>query len=316
MNPDGVRLMIQLNDMRVDYDGFTAVQGLTLHIPAGQVFGLIGPNGAGKTSTIRVLATLQEPTYGEVYVGGYDAAEAPDQVHRLLGFMPDLAPVYDDLKVWEFLDLFASAYFIRRRDRRRRVDEVLDMVDLKSKRDVKGGTLSRGMTQRCVLAKTLLHGPKVLLLDEPASGVDPIARIEFRRIVRRLAAEGRTVLVSSHILTELSDMCDAIGVMQKGAMIEHGRIDDITARMQPKRVVEIDCPRAAETAEGLLAQRPGVVTITREGKTLSIEFDGDEVELAGLLRYLVGSGVAVTRFVEHKMSVEDIMLQLGAKEVS
>jgi len=308
--------MIQLSDMRVDYDGFTAVQGLNLHIPAGQVFGLIGPNGAGKTSTIRVLATLQEPTYGEVHVGGYDVADQPDQVHRLLGFMPDLAPVYDDLKVWELLDLFASAYFIHRRDRKRRIDEVLDMVDLQAKRDVKGGTLSRGMTQRCVLAKTLLHEPDVLLLDEPASGVDPLARIEFRRIVRRIAAEGKTVLVSSHILTELADMCDAIGVMQKGEMIEQGRIDDITARMQPKRIVEIDCPHAADSAEGLLVPRPGVVAVTREGKTLSIEFEGDEVELAGLLRYLVASGVAVTRFVEHKMNVEDIMLELGAKEVS
>lgn len=308
--------MIQLNDMRVDYDGFTAVHGLTLHIPAGQVFGLIGPNGAGKTSTIRVLATLQEPTYGEVHVGGYDVAEEPDQVHRLLGFMPDLAPVYDDLKVWEFLDLFASAYFIHRRDRRRRVNEVLDMVDLQAKRDVKGGTLSRGMTQRCVLAKTLLHEPKVLLLDEPASGVDPIARIEFRRIVRRLAGEGRTVLVSSHILTELADMCDAIGVMQKGEMIESGRIDDIITKMQPKRLVEIDCPHAADTAEQMLAARPGVVSVSREAKTVTVEFAGDSVELAGLLTYLVAGGVAVTRFVEHKMNVEDIMLQLGAKEVS
>lgn len=308
--------MIQISEMRVDYDGFTAVRDLSLEIPAGQVFGLIGPNGAGKTSTIRVLATLQEPTYGEVHVGGFDVAEQPDRVHAILGFMPDLAPVYDDLKVWEFLDLFAAAYFVDRRDRKRRVNEVLDMVELGGKRDVKGGTLSRGMTQRCVLAKTLLHQPQVLLLDEPASGVDPIARIEFRKIMRRLAAEGRTVLVSSHILTELSDMCDAIGVMQRGEMIESGRIDDIVGRMQPKRVVEIDCPGAADTAAGLLDGRPGVVALNHEGKRLSLEFDGDEVELAGLLRYLVASGVAVTRFVEHKMNVEDIMLELGAKEVS
>ncbi|MEM9414140.1 MAG: ABC transporter ATP-binding protein [Planctomycetota bacterium] len=308
--------MIQISEMRVDYDGFTAVRDLSLEIPGGQVFGLIGPNGAGKTSTIRVLATLQEPTYGEVHVGGFDVAEQADQVHGILGFMPDLAPVYDDLKVWEFLDLFASAYFVHRRDRKRRIGEVLDMVELGTKRDVKGGTLSRGMTQRCVLAKTLLHEPKVLLLDEPASGVDPIARIEFRKILRRLAAEGRTVLVSSHILTELSDMCDAIGVMQKGEMIESGRIDDIVQRMQPKRIVEIDCPDAADTAAGLLHARPGVVDVKRDAKTLSVEFEGDAVELAGLLRYLVASGVAVTRFVEHKMDVEDIMLELGAKEVS
>lgn len=303
--------MIQIRNMRVDYDGFTAVHDLSLDIDAGQVFGLIGPNGAGKTSTIRVLATLLEPTYGEVRVGGFDVAEQPDRVHGILGFMPDLAPVYDDLKVWEFLDLFASAYGLERRERRRRIDECLELVDLSGKRNVKGAALSRGMTQRCVLAKTLLHNPTVLLLDEPASGVDPIGRIEFRKIMRSLARRGHTVLVSSHILTELADMCDAIGVMEEGHMIESGRIDSIVTRMQPNRRVEIDCPKAADTAEQFLPNRPGVLSVKRDGITLTLDFDGDEDDLAGLMTYLVGSGVAVTRLVETKMDVEDIMLSLG-----
>lgn len=308
--------MIQILNMRVDYDGFTAVHDLSLEIGAGQVFGLIGPNGAGKTSTIRVLATLLEPTYGEVHIGGFDVAEQPDQVHRILGFMPDLAPVYDDLKVWEFLDLFASAYYIDRRTRHKRVDECLDMVDLSAKRDVKGSALSRGMTQRCVLAKTLLHNPKVLLLDEPASGVDPIGRIEFRKIMRDLAQRGHTVLVSSHILTELSDMCDAIGVMQEGRLIESGQINEIVTRMQPNRRLEIDCPKAAPAAEQILPGRPGVLKVTREDSTLILEFEGDDEDLAGLMTYLIGSGIAVTRFVESRMDVEDIMLSLDARRVS
>lgn len=308
--------MIQTTDLRVDYDGFTAVHGLNLEIPAGQVFGLIGPNGAGKTSTIRVLATLQQPTYGEVSVGGFDVAEQADQVHRILGYMPDLAPVHDDLKVWEMLDMFAAAHGVERSDRKRRVGECLDMVSMGKKRDVKGKALSRGMMQRVVLAKTLLHEPKVLLLDEPASGVDPVARIEFRRIMRRLADEGRSVLVSSHILTELADMCDAIGIMREGRMVVHGKIDDIVRKVQPKRIVEIDCPGHGMSAAAQLRGRPGVLVASYEGDTVSVEFAGDANELSRLLTFLVGGGVAVTRFVEKRFDVEDIMLQLDGMEMT
>ncbi|MEM1354204.1 MAG: ABC transporter ATP-binding protein [Planctomycetota bacterium] len=308
--------MISTRDMRVDYDDFTAVRDLTLEIPQGRVFGLIGPNGAGKTSTIRVLATLQQPTYGEVRVGGFDVADQPEAVHRVLGFMPDLAPVHDDLKVWEFLDLFAASHDLDRRERKRRVAECLEMVELEGKRDVMAGTLSRGMMQRCVLAKTLLHDPHVLLLDEPASGVDPIARIEFRRIIRRLAERGRTVLVSSHILTELADMCDMLGIMKQGEMVVSGDIEDIITRMQPKRMIEVDCPKDAASAAPMLAERPGVLSARVEGKTVCLEFDGDDDTLGGLLTFLVGSGVVVTRFVEKRLGVEEIMLKVGAKEAT
>ena len=307
--------MIQINELRVDYDGFTAVHDLSLEIPAGQVFGLIGPNGAGKTSTIRVLATLQEPTYGEVRVGGFDVAEQADEVHRILGYMPDLAPVHDDLKVWEMLDMFAAAHGVARSERKRRVAECLDMVSMQKKRDVKGKALSRGMMQRVVLAKTLLHKPNVLLLDEPASGVDPVARIEFRRIMRRLANEGKSVLVSSHILTELADMCDAIGVMRDGRMVVHGKINDIVSKMQPKRIVEIDCPGSAASSAAQLHARPGVVATSHEGDTVKVEFTGDANELSRLLTFLVSSGVAVTRFVEKPFGVEDIMLELEGMEM-
>ena len=311
----GSVVMIQVNQMRVDYDGFTAVHDLSFEIPAGQVFGLIGPNGAGKTSTIRVIATLLQPTYGDIRVGGIDIAEAPDQVHAILGYMPDLAPVHEDLKVWEMLDMFAAAHGVPRRERLTRVNACLDMVMMDKKRDVKGKALSRGMMQRVILAKTLLHEPDVLLLDEPASGVDPVARIEFRRILRRLANEGKSVMVSSHILTELADMCDAIGVMREGRMIVNGKIDDIVRRVQPKRVVEIDCPGGAESAAAMVAGRPGVNSASGEGKTVSVEFEGDENELGRLLAYLVGSGVPVTRFVEKRFGVEDIMLELEAEGV-
>lgn len=312
--------MIQVSEMRVDYDGFTAVHDLSLDVPAGQVFGLIGPNGAGKTSTIRVLATLQQPTYGDVRVCGIDVTESPDEVHGVLGYMPDLAPVYDDLKVWEMLDMFAASHFVDRRDRKRRVDECLDMVGMTAKREDKGKTLSRGMMQRVVLAKTLVHGPDVMLLDEPASGVDPVARIEFRRILRRLAdEENKTVLVSSHILTELADMCDSIGVMREGQMVVSGQIEEIIQRMQPRRVVEIDCQlgaEAASSAAAMLSGRPGVINASSDGPTVSVEFEGDSNELSRLLAYLVAGGVALTRFVEKRFDVEDIMLQLDGMGVA
>lgn len=306
--------MIQISEMRVDYDGFTAVHDLSLEIPAGQVFGLIGPNGAGKTSTIRVLATLQQPTYGEVRVGGFDVVEQADRVHGVLGYMPDLAPVHEDLKVWEMLDLFAAAHGVPRRARKARIDQCLERVSMHDKRETKGRALSRGMMQRVVLAKTLVHDPDVLLLDEPASGVDPVARIEFRRILRRLADEGKSVLVSSHILTELADLCDAIGVMRQGRMVISGRIDDIVRTIQPKRIIEIDCTSSADAAASMLADRPGVVGVFHRGQTVSVEFSGDTNEQSRLLAYLVAGGVSVTRFVEKRFGVEDIMLQLDGMQ--
>lgn len=308
--------MIQVSEMRVDYDGFTAVHDLSLDIPAGQVFGLIGPNGAGKTSTIRVLATLHQPTYGEVRIGGIDIAEHPDKVHAILGYMPDLAPVHDDLKVWEMLDMFAAAHFMTQPARRERVTECLDMVGMNAKRDVKGSALSRGMMQRVILAKTLLHDPDVLLLDEPASGVDPVARIEFRRILRRLADRGKTVLVSSHILTELADMCDSIGIMSEGHMVVYGEINEIVAKMQPRRVIEIDCGDQVEQAAALLADKPGVGEIEVNKQTASVTFDGGPAELSALLTVLIGEGIAVTRFVEKHFGVEDIMLKIDGMKMA
>src|SRR5690606_21977718 len=185
-----------------------------------------------KTSTIRVLATLLEPTYGEVTVAGVDLFEAPDEVHEIIGYMPDLAPVISDLKVWEFLDLYAHSHGFRRRARRERIDACLERVRLTDKRNVYGRALSRGMMQRVVLAKTLLHDPKLLLLDEPASGMDPIARRDLRRILEELAEDGAAIVVSSHILSELSDMCTSVGIMHGGRLLEHGPIDRVMSAIE------------------------------------------------------------------------------------
>jgi len=308
--------MITTRDMRVDYDGVPAVRDLNLDIEAGEVFGLIGPNGAGKTSTIRVLATLQEPTYGEVHIAGIDILESPADVHRILGYMPDNPPVHDDVTCWEFLDLFAGAYFVDRRSRRRRIDELLAQVGLDSKRNTIAGTLSTGMRQRLVLAKTLLPQPRVLLLDEPASGLDPMARIELRELLKRQGEAGCTVLVSSHILTELSGFCTSIGIMEKGRLVLSGRIDEVTAAMNRHKRIEIDLlvadPRAAEA----LSRDARVSGVCFEGSRITFEFNGSDDDAADLLRDLVGAGLRVRSFTERRMDIEDIFMQVGAREVA
>ncbi|MBB6431308.1 ABC transporter ATP-binding protein [Algisphaera agarilytica] len=316
MSELGRDILIHTADMRVDYGDTTAVHGLNLDIAAGEVYGLIGPNGAGKTSTIKVLATLLEPTYGEVFIGGHDTATHAAEARAVLGYMPDLAPVWEDLKVWEFLDVFARAYAVSHADRRRRVDEVLDVVSLESKRHAMSGSLSRGMTQRLVLAKTLLHKPRVLLLDEPASGLDPIARIEMRDLLKRLAAEGRTVLVSSHILTELSDFCSSIGIMEKGRMVVNGPIDELVAARQTHRRFVVELLEPAIQYEGPLAELDGVAAVASSGDNLDLDFAGDDREASQLLAGLVAKGLPVKGFYEKKRGVEDIMLEVGAKEVS
>jgi ABC-2 type transport system ATP-binding protein len=308
--------MIRLAGLRVDYDDVTAVRDLSVEIRRGEIFGLIGPNGAGKTSTIRVLATLLEPTYGEVEVAGLDVAEHPEAVRRVLGYMPDQPPVHDELRVEDYLACFAAAYELPPDRRRERVEASLRIAGLETKRRSLAGTLSRGMKQRLVLAKTLLHDPQVLLLDEPASGLDPTARIELRELLKGLGREGRTVLVSSHILTELSDFCTSIGIMEKGRMVVSGPIAAIAARLAPHRLFAVALagpdPRAAE----ILRSAPGVASVEGAEAAFTVSFTGTDGEAADLLAALVRGGVRVVGFAERKMDVEDIFVQVGARGVT
>jgi len=309
--------MIQTKDVRVDYDDVTAVADLNLSIGAGEVYGLIGPNGAGKTSTIRVLATLAEPTYGEVTIAGYDVAEEPAHARRVLGYMPDLAPVYEDLRCWEVLDLFGAAHGVGRRERMLRIDELLEKVNLAGKRDAMAGTLSRGMRQRLILAKTLLHRPRVLLLDEPASGLDPIARIDLRNVLRDLAADGCAVLVSSHILSELSGFCTSIGIMEKGRLVKTGRLETIVKEMRARKRLVIEPIGPPERAAALLGEMPGVIDVHRNGDAVvELDLEGDDAAAAAVLRRLIEAGVDVKSFAEKKVDIEAIMLEVGAREVS
>jgi len=310
--------VIETTDIRVDYGDLTAVTDVSLKIGAGEIYGLIGPNGAGKTSLIRVLATLRNPTYGEARIAGFDTVERVAAARRHIGYMPDLAPVYKELKCWEFLDLFAGAYHLRRTTRRARVAACLDRVNLTSKRDAKAGTLSRGMTQRLVLAKTLLHEPSVLLLDEPASGLDPMARVGLRDLLRELAADGRTIVISSHILNELSGFCTSIGIMEKGRLVVDGDLETIVAGLNPTRRFALSAvgDGALERAVAALRERPAVSEIVVDGALATFEFAGDDAEAAELLAELVRGGIAIKAFHEWRRGVEDVVRRVGASETA
>jgi len=302
---------LEIRNLRVDYGKLTAVHDLNLTLMPGEIFGLAGPNGAGKTSTIRVLATLLEPTYGEVSVAGYDLFEAPDKVHGLLGYMPDLAPVIPDLKVWEFLDLYAHSHGFTGREKRARVDTCLAKVGLADKRNVYGRALSRGMMQRVVLAKTLLHDPKLLLLDEPASGMDPIARRDMRRILRALAADGATVVISSHILSELSDTCTSLGIMHLGKLVRDGPMDKVLSSLDGERVrIRIDLMEEAGLCATFLRSRDDVDAIHIEGRRIAFVFRGNEQARSELLRALVVQGIVLSGFTPEQVGIESLLMSL------
>lgn len=309
-------IAIRTVDLRVDYGEFRAVKGLDLEIPAGEIYGLVGPNGAGKTSTFKVLATLMRPTYGDVYIGGIDIAERAHKARYLMGYMPDLAPVPTDIKVWEFLDMFAVAHGVRRgQERKNRLEECLAAVNLQDKRDEICSSLSRGMKQRLVLAKNLLHRPRILILDEPASGMDPISRANLRETLRGLAADGSTVIVSSHILSELSDMCTSVGIMARGELVDTGKIDEVVKNLgRAERTLTLRLIDRAEAARDFLGRQSHVSDVQIVEGGLSFVFDGDESDQVALLKALVNQEFPVRSLEEKVSNIEEIILGLADQD--
>jgi ABC-2 type transport system ATP-binding protein len=301
---------IDIRSLRVDYGDFVAVNDLTLTVPRGEVFGLVGPNGAGKTSTFRVLTTLMEPTYGEVFLDGVDAFENIETARRILGYMPDLAPVPSDLKIWEFLDFHAAAYGLgTKAQRRARVDECLEEVSLMDLRDKWCKELSRGQTQRVVLAKVLLHRPRVLILDEPASGLDPLARRDLRNALRRLAKTGATVFISSHILSELAEMCSSLCVMNQGRLLASGTAEQVRRQLgSTERTLTATLLGRQEEAAAWLSSRPAVHDLRVDGEHVTFGFKGDDEAQADLLAGLIGLGIRLRAFEEKRSSFEDILV--------
>ncbi len=308
--------MIAIRDLRVDYDNLCAVQDLNLTVEEGEVCGLIGPNGAGKTTTMRTMLGLIEPTYGEIEIMGINVQEQPHQVARLLGFMPDFPPMYEDLLVWEFLDLFAASYRVPRPGRPSIIDRYLALVGLEEKRQSLVTELSRGMRQRLMLAKTLLPDPVVLLLDEPASGVDPQGRIDLKNILKRLAAEGKTILISSHILAEMNEFCTSVAIMERGRMVLSGRIDEVNARIMGDSTLSVEVLGETETFLRVLTEEPRAGAAEKKGSTFEFRFRGGPEEASALLARLVSQGVRVASFARRKENLEELFLTVGARELS
>ena len=244
--------MIKTENLTKKYGELFAVKGIELDLQQGDLFGFIGPNGAGKTTTMRIIATLSEPSWGEAYVCNHSIYSEPKEIRRLVGYMPDFFGVYDDMKVIEYLEFFAAAYRIKGPARRKKCDEMLEIVDLDFKRDAFANTLSRGQTQRLGLARVLLHDPQVLLLDEPLSGLDPRARIEMRNLLRRLGQTGKTIIVSSHILPELADVCNKIGIIDRGVMSFSDDVSEVIKKVRDRVILHIGVKTDEERALSLI----------------------------------------------------------------
>lgn len=313
---DRTVIAIETRGLTRDFGKLTAVEFLNLQITSGALFGLIGPNGAGKTTTLRMLAGLLEPTAGQILIGGQLANGNWREMQRQIGYMPDFFGVYEDMLVWEYLDFFARCYGMAANRRRQVIDDLLDLVDLAEKRDDYVQHLSRGMRQRLCLAHALVHDPEVLLLDEPASGLDPRARVEMRELLRELHTMGKTIVLSSHILTELAELCDTVGIIEKGHLVASGSLDEIRTQVVDTRTLRLRVLSDREHALKILKGQPGVGEIYPGDGTLEVEFLGGEDAAADLLANLVSAGVRLAAFSEELSDLEEIFLRLTKGEVA
>jgi len=305
-------IVIKTEGLTKRYGAFQAVTDLSLDIRRGTLFGFIGPNGAGKTTTIRMLCGLLRPTSGRAIVNGIDVARHPRKVKRIIGYLPELFGTYDRMRVWEYLDFFGAAYRMPKKKRTERIEHVLDITGSQYMRDFFVGTLSKGMRQRVGIAKTMVHDPAVLFLDEPMSGLDPVARIEMRELLRKLKALDKTVLISSHILPELEPVCDEVGIIEKSRLLAAGPIKNILAQLQQTRHVQVEMLSRADEAAALLKTEEGISQVKVVENLIQCEFQGDDVRAAALLRMLHERGFEVFRMNEVEVDLEEVFIRVTA----
>jgi ABC-2 type transport system ATP-binding protein len=302
--------MIETHDLTKMYGDLYALNRLNLTLQQGDVYGFIGPNGAGKTTTMRILATLLNPSWGEATVCGYSIYNGSKEIRRVIGYMPDFFGVYDDMKVIEYLEFFASAYRIKGAARRKICEEVLELVDLTYKRDALVTSLSRGMTQRLGLARTLLHDPQVLLLDEPASGLDPRARIEMRALLKELRTMGKTILVSSHILPELADICNKIGIIEQGCLLVNGEVTEVMKQVRTDIVLNIAVAERLTDASSMLESQPEVESVQEKNGVLVVKLNEGINQYSFLAGRLIEHGYELTMFKEDEINLETAFMHL------
>ena len=312
--------IIEIQNLTHRYGKLTAVNNVSLEIEEGTIFGFVGPNGAGKTTTMRILSTLLRPTSGDARVSGCSVREDPRGVRRQIGYMPDFFGVYNEMKVWEYLDFFGDCYDIPGKTRKGLIDDLLELVELAHRRNDYVDSLSRGMKQRLCLARTLAHDPQVLILDEPASGLDPRARIEIRELLRELRSMGKTIFFSSHILLEVAEVCDSIGIIEAGQLIACGSLDEIQRHQQTRRL-RIAVTGRVEEAEQILQSIPGVTQVQVTSRTarrceLEADFVGDDTLQTTILSRLMEAGMPILGFQEVRVELEDVFMRVTKGIVS
>lgn len=310
--------IIEIKELSKNFARRLAVNNVNLSIENGEIFGLVGPNGAGKTTTMRMLVTLLQPDRGEIAVGGYSVRRSPREVRRMIGFMPDSFGVYTDMTVLEYLDFFGACYKIPAAQRKSLIHDLLQLVDIAHRRDDMVDTLSRGLKQRLAIARVLIHDPRILVLDEPASGLDPRARVEIRELLLEIARLGKTIIFSSHILADVAELCTRVGIMESGKLVALGTLDQLTEKAVPHRLIRVAFLDQInlDQAQVALAALPGISTVRPQdglGKAgwlaLEAEFTGDDASLHALLCNLVSQGLPIVHFSEETQDLEEVFMR-------
>ncbi|HSC27808.1 MAG TPA: ABC transporter ATP-binding protein, partial [Vicinamibacterales bacterium] len=303
-------VMLELDGLVRHFDDVRAVDGVSFSVERGMVLGFIGPNGAGKTTTMRILATLDTPQHGDARVGGYSVVEQPEDVRRITGFMPDYAGVYANMTVTEYLDFFARAYDLRGTERRKAVESIIEFMGIGELSDRLVESLSKGLKQRVALGRAIVHNPDLLILDEPAANLDPRARIEFRTLIRELAADGKTILLSSHILGELSEMCDSVAVIEHGKILATGTVREILKGLRRRRILSVRLAGTHDGLERFLLEQPDILNVHEAGGWVQFEFAGGDAEQVSLISGLIAAGFPVLEFSARNAGLEDLFIEI------
>jgi len=307
--------MITVQGLTKVYGSRTALDAVSFEVPRGEIFGFVGPNGAGKTTTLRILAALLEPTAGRAFVDGADVIEHPDLVHDRLGYMPDFFGVYDQLTAAEYLDFYAACYRIPKARRKKIAADLLELVGLTDRRDQSVDTLSRGLKQRLCLARALVHDPAVLLLDEPASGLDPRARVEMREILKELQKMGKTIVISSHILPELTELCTMVGIIDQGRMRATGPVQDVIRQLTSGRRLRIMVLGQRDEAVATLKALPSIRTVDMINGAIEVQYEGDDATAASILQALTAAAIRVSGFNQLDGGLEDAFLKATSEDL-